>query len=95
MSSRRSGQIPVEPLADLTGLAVDPERGPCSAAAHDAPATLLEYGDYQCPYCGDAEIAITDLLRDCEHDVRDVWRHLPLTDTTRTRSSQPKGRRGR
>ena len=75
---RRSGLIPVEPLADLT-VAVDPERDHVRGR-HDAPVTLLEYGDYQCPYCGDAEIAITDLLRDCEHDVRYVWRHLPLTD---------------
>jgi protein-disulfide isomerase len=41
---------------------------------------LVEYGDYQCPYCGIAEVAIRALLRDCEHDVRFVWRHLPLTD---------------
>jgi Na+/H+ antiporter NhaA len=67
-----------EDLLDLSE-DVDPERdhvrGPDSA-----PVTLVEYGDYQCPYCGDAEVAITELLRDCEHDVRYVWRHLPLTD---------------
>ncbi len=75
---RRSGLIPVEPLADLA-VAVDFERDHVRGR-HDAPVTLLEYGDYQCPYCGDAEVAITELLRDCEHDVRYVWRHLPLTD---------------
>jgi Na+/H+ antiporter NhaA len=75
---RRSGLIPVEPLADLA-VAVDPERDHVRGDP-EAPVTLLEYGDYQCPYCGDAELAITDLLRNCEHDVRYVWRHLPLTD---------------
>ena len=75
---RRSGLMPVEPLADLA-VPVDPERDHVRGR-HDAPVTLLEYGDYQCPYCGDAEVAITELLQDCEDDVRYVWRHLPLTD---------------
>jgi Na+/H+ antiporter NhaA len=75
---RRGGLIPVEPLADLAvpvDLARDHVRG-----RHDAPVTLLEYGDYECPYCGDAEAAIVELLRDREEDVRYVWRHLPLND---------------
>ena len=75
---RRSGLIPVQPLADLAE-AADPERDHVRGDL-EAPVTLLEYGDYECPYCGDAEVAIRKLLRDCEHDVRYVWRHLPLTD---------------
>ena len=75
---RRSGLIPVEPLSDLA-VPVDPERDHVRGDL-DAPVTLLEYGDYECPYCGDAEVAILELLRECEHDVRYVWRHLPLTD---------------
>ena len=42
--------------------------------------TLLEYGDYECSYCGHAEVEIRKLLRDYKHEVRYVWRHLPLTD---------------
>ena len=42
--------------------------------------TLLEYGDFECPYCGQAEGAIRELLASFEDDVRYVWRHLPLTD---------------
>ena len=42
--------------------------------------TLLEYGDYQCPYCGQAEIAIRSLLDSFGDDLRYVWRHLPLND---------------
>jgi protein-disulfide isomerase len=66
-----------EPLIDLA-IEVEPEydhiRGPL-----DAPVTVVEYGDFECPYCGRAEPAIRGLL--AEHgDVRYVWRHLPLTD---------------
>jgi Na+/H+ antiporter NhaA len=44
-----------------------------------APVTLVEYGDFECPYCGLAEPAVRELLRDFG-DVRYVWRHLPLND---------------
>jgi Na+/H+ antiporter NhaA len=50
-------------------------RGP-----EDAPVTLVEYGDFQCPYCGQAEPVIRELLASFGHDVRYVWRHLPLND---------------
>ncbi len=52
----------------------DRVRGP-----RDAPVTLVEYGDFECPYCGQAEGAIRDLLAGFA-DVRYVWRHLPLND---------------
>jgi Na+/H+ antiporter NhaA len=44
----------------------------------DAVITLIEFGDFQCPYCGQAEPVVRDLLNDGE--IRYVWRHLPLTD---------------
>jgi Na+/H+ antiporter NhaA len=44
-----------------------------------APVTLVEYGDFECPYCGLAEQAVRELLQDFG-EVRYVWRHLPLTD---------------
>src|SRR6516162_9014116 len=44
-----------------------------------APVTVVEYGDFECPYCGRAEPAIRELLAGFG-DVRYVWRHLPLTD---------------
>jgi Na+/H+ antiporter NhaA len=53
----------------------DHVRGP-----DDAPVTLLEYGDYQCPYCGQAEEAIRDVLVEFGDDLRYAWRHLPLND---------------
>ncbi|MFI1393378.1 Na+/H+ antiporter NhaA [Streptomyces sp. NPDC020681] len=45
----------------------------------DAPVTMVEYGDFECPYCGQAEPVIRALLADFG-DVRYVWRHLPLPD---------------
>lgn len=39
----------------------------------------MEYGDYECPYCGQAEPVVRELLADFG-DLRYVWRHLPLTD---------------
>jgi Na+/H+ antiporter NhaA len=44
----------------------------------DAMVTLVEYGDFQCPYCGRAEPAVRTLTEDV--DIRFVWRHLPLTE---------------
>jgi protein-disulfide isomerase len=45
-----------------------------------APVTLVEYGDYQCPYCAAAHPIINDLLRQRADTVRFVFRHFPLTN---------------
>ncbi len=57
---------------------VDPERDHIRGPV-DAPVTVVEYGDFECPYCGQAEPIVRQLLADLG-DVRYVWRHLPLTD---------------
>ena len=51
-----------------------------SVLPEDAPVTVLEYGDFECPYCGQAEPVLRELLREFGDDVRYVWRHLPLND---------------
>ncbi|GGY12232.1 Na(+)/H(+) antiporter NhaA 2 [Streptomyces minutiscleroticus] len=66
-----------EALVDLE-VPVDPGRDHVRGPRH-APVTLVEYGDYECPYCGRAEPVVRELLKDFG-DVRYVWRHLPLTD---------------
>ncbi len=66
-----------EPLVDLY-IDVDPERDHIRGPL-DAPVTVVEYGDFECPYCGRAEPVMRELLRDFG-DVRYVWRHLPLND---------------
>jgi Na+/H+ antiporter NhaA len=62
-------------LADDIDPEVDHLRG-----NHDAPVVLLEYGDYECPYCGQAETVIRELLDAFGDDLCYVWRHLPLND---------------
>jgi protein-disulfide isomerase len=42
--------------------------------------TLVEYGDYECPYCALAEPVVRELLDSFGDDLRFVWRHLPLSD---------------
>src|SRR4051794_34369579 len=66
---------------DILDLAadVDPERDHIRGAP-DAPVTVLEYGDFECTYCGKAGRVIRELLETFGDDVRFVWRHLPLTD---------------
>ena len=66
-----------EVLVDLA-VPVDPERDHVRGP-EDAPVTLLEYGDFECPFCGQAEPVIRELLADFG-DLRYVWRSLPLND---------------
>jgi Na+/H+ antiporter NhaA len=66
-----------ESVVDLA-VPVDPQRDHVRGR-ESAPVTIVEYGDFECPYCGQAEPAIRELLADI-HDLRYVWRHLPLND---------------
>jgi protein-disulfide isomerase len=66
-----------ESIIDLA-VPVDPERDHIRGP-EEALVTLVEYGDFECPYCGLAEPVIRQLLRDFG-DLRYVWRHLPLND---------------
>ncbi|WP_373686746.1 Na+/H+ antiporter NhaA [Streptomyces lunaelactis] len=66
-----------ERIVDLAA-PVDDERDHIRGP-RDAPVTVVEYGDLECPYCGQAEPVVRALLADFG-DVRYVWRHLPLTD---------------
>ena len=67
--------------ATVTDLAVpvDPERDHIRGPVEDALVTLVEYGDFECPYCGQAEPAVRGLIREYG-ELRFVFRHLPLTD---------------
>jgi protein-disulfide isomerase len=67
-----------EDILDLSD-DVDPDRDHIRGPA-DAPVTLVEYGDFECPYCGQAESVLRELLTSFGDDVRYVWRHLPLND---------------
>jgi diadenylate cyclase len=51
----------------------DHARGP-----KDAPVTLVKYGDYECPYCGQAHPVLKELQERLGERVRFVFRHFPL-----------------
>jgi protein-disulfide isomerase len=52
----------------------DHVRGPSTA-----PLTMLEYGDYECPYCGAAHPIVKQVERLLEGDLRFAYRHFPLS----------------
>lgn len=62
-------------LDDDVDLEIDHWRGP-----PDALVTIVEYGDFECPFCGQAEPVIRELLSRYGDELRYVWRHLPLSD---------------
>jgi protein-disulfide isomerase len=45
----------------------------------DAPVTLVEYGDFQCPHCRAAHFYLKNVLATMGDDMRFVFRHMPLT----------------
>ncbi len=51
----------------------DHARGP-----KDAPVTLVQYGDYECPYCGRAHPVLKELQERADERVRFIFRHFPL-----------------
>jgi Na+/H+ antiporter NhaA len=78
-------RIATRVLGEPTGLPtvldrpVDPARDHIRGPA-DAPLTLLEFADFQCPFCGDATGVVEELRRRFGDRLRYVVRHLPLTD---------------
>ncbi len=44
----------------------------------DAPIVLVEYGDYQCPYCGQAFPIVKQLQEDFGDNMAYIFRHFPL-----------------
>lgn len=77
-SGRTSSVTPsalLEDLARPVDFERDHIRGPKGARV-----TLLEYGDYECIYCGRAEDTVRALLERFDDELTYVWRHLPLQD---------------
>lgn len=44
----------------------------------DAPITVIEYGDFECPYCGAAAPVLKELVDTSAGEVSLVFRHFPL-----------------
>ncbi len=66
---------PILDLAEPVDPEVDHIRGPV-----EAPVTLVEYGDFECPHCGRAESVVRELVRTFGDDLAFVFRHLPLPE---------------
>jgi NhaA family Na+:H+ antiporter len=56
--------------------AVDPERDHILGPA-DAPVTLVEYGDFECPFCARSYPAVPAIRRQLRDRLRFVFRHFP------------------
>jgi protein-disulfide isomerase len=66
----------------------------------DAPVTLLEYGDYQCPHCARAQPVVRELSHSFDADLALVYRHFPLIEvhplaSTAAQAAEFAGDRGR
>lgn len=58
---------------------VDERRDHTRGAAH-APITIVEYGDYQCSFCGQAFWILNEIESRYRSDLLYVYRHFPLTE---------------
>lgn len=68
MSEEDQGRL-TRPVSDD-----DHQQGPANA-----PVTLVEYGDYECPYCGEAHPIVQAIQREMGDRLRFVFRNFPLT----------------
>ncbi len=75
---------PVEPedstVWNVPIRADDPSRGPESALV-----TIVEFSDFQCPYCARAEPTLSQLLGEYKDDLRIVWKDNPMSYHPRAR----------
>src|SRR2546422_1237772 len=51
-----------------------------SLGSVDAPVTLVEYGDFECPFCGRSYPELKQVLRQLGGKVQFVFRHFPLSE---------------
>ncbi len=67
--------VPVEPpkVVPFNDLNDRPSMGPANA-----PVTLVEFSDFQCPFCKRVTPTIDELMKNFPGKIRRVWRHYPL-----------------
>lgn len=68
---------PPEPVGLKLIRPIDPDRDHIRGDPN-APLTLVEYGDYECPFCSRATGSIDEVAEHFGQRLRYVWRHLPL-----------------
>ncbi len=64
---------------EIVALAVPVGEGDHAQGPTTAPATLVEYGDFECPNCRKAYPIVKEMLRRFGPRLRLVYRHFPLT----------------
>ncbi|WP_246657832.1 Na+/H+ antiporter NhaA [Arthrobacter yangruifuii] len=69
---------PAVPPGQILARPVDPGRDHV-VGPPDAPLTLVEYGDYECPFCSRATGTIMEVREHFGPELRYVWRHFPLS----------------
>lgn len=67
--------LALEPLRTNVEVAGQPSKGPAQA-----PVTIVEFSDFQCPYCKNFTDTLYRVLKDFSPDVRLVFRQLPLSE---------------
>jgi Na+/H+ antiporter NhaA len=68
---------PPEPVGLKLLRPIDPDRDH-ARGARGAPLTLVEYGDFECPFCSRATGAIDEVRAHFGDELLYVWRHFPL-----------------
>jgi protein-disulfide isomerase len=76
LGDRNAGSGLAAPIIDLSD-PVDPEVDHVRGSL-ESPLVLVEYGDFECPYCLRAESVLADLRAAFGDDLAFVFRHLPL-----------------
>lgn len=64
----------------MTALTVSIEKDDHIQGRDDAPVTLLEYGDFECPYCGEAYPIVKRIQEKLGNDLKFIFRHFPLAE---------------
>lgn len=78
LAARLRGEVRAD-LPRILVPPVDPERDHIRGPV-DAPLTLVEFGDFECPFCGRATGMVRELRERFGDELRYVFRHLPLVD---------------
>ncbi len=74
LRAKYAARVTLEPLSEEVA-AQGPSRGP-----KDASVTVVEFADFQCPYCRQMAPLLRQALEKYPHDLRLVYRQMPLTD---------------